>query len=99
MRAASQRRERAGGLVAARDVEQRRQFMPAFLDRERTARMEPAAGGKRGGVGNEPLDRAKPLLLEMQARDRAEQADGVRMLRLGEQARGAAALDHLTGVH
>ena len=38
-------------------------------------------------------------LLEVQAWDRAEQADGVGVLRIGKQALRIAALDHLPGVH
>src|SRR5581483_3022712 len=82
-----------------RDLHERRYLVPAFLNRERAARMEAAAGGQGGGVGHKATNRRESLLLEMQARYRAEQADGVRMLRLGKEPPDAAALDHLAGVH
>src|SRR5687768_1067765 len=81
------------------NVKKWRYFGPAFLDHERTSRMEAAARGGRCGVGDEALDRAQALLLQVKARDRAEQADGIRMLRLGEKSPGSAALDHFARVH
>src|SRR6185503_3160897 len=81
--AASQRRPPAGGEVSCLYFNQGRSFLQTSIHCERTARVEAAAGRHRGSIGHATFDRAEPLLLEVEARDRAEQADGVRVMWLG----------------
>src|SRR5688500_17103185 len=64
----------AGGKVMFFDRKQGGNLAAAFVDRERTSRVESAAVRKSGGVGDEALDRGEALLLEVQARNGAEQA-------------------------
>src|SRR5205823_12560020 len=85
--------------MVLRDLHQRWHLLPAFRNREWAARMEAAARRRRRGVGHEAFDGAQALLLEMQARDRAEQSDGIWVLRLREYALDGAALHHLPRVH
>src|SRR5574339_102365 len=60
---ASQRGAPACGRMVFRNFDQRRDFGPALLDRERTARVKAAAARKRRGIGHDALDRAQALLL------------------------------------
>src|SRR5712664_1555223 len=78
---------------------QRRYLLKALLYGKRTSRMEAAARGHCRGIGHEALDRAEPLLVEVQPGDRAEQPHRIRVLRLGEEPRYGATLDYLPGVH
>src|SRR4029078_11681768 len=89
--AVSQRRPPACCEVAFSYVSEGRRGGKTFLDRETAARMEAAPRWHRRGIGHGAFDRREPLLLEVEARDRAEQADGVGMMRLRGEPRGRAA--------
>ena len=85
--------------MAVAEVEERRVLVPATLDHERAARMETAASHGSEGVGHLALDRGEPILFDVEPGYRAQQADGVRVLRLGEECRHGGALDDAAGVH
>ena len=86
-------------LMARPDVAQRRRLGGAAPVGERAARREAAALGLAVGAGHRALDGREPLAVDVEARDRAQQADRVGVLRIGEQRRDRRALDDLAGVH
>src|SRR5207253_10441388 len=64
------------------------------------ARAELAAGRRPDQRGRRALDRVQALLPRtVEARDRAEQPPGVRMLRVVEEAARVGPLDDAAGVH
>ena len=93
------RRLPAGDAMLGAERTQRRRLGVAAPVGERAARREAAALGLTVGAGHRALDGRQPLALDVEARDRAQQADRVGMLRIGEQGVDRRALDDLAGVH
>src|SRR5512136_2947751 len=94
-----QRRSPAPGQVASAQIEEQLVITLTTRLGEGAARVEAAAGDGRQRIGYLAFDRREALLLQIETRDRAQQPDGVRMLRLGEQRRGTRALDDAPCVH
>ena len=78
---------------------QRRRLGVAAPVGERAARREAAALGLMVGAGHRALDGRQPLALAVEPRDRAQQAERVGLLRLGEQRIDRRSFDDLAGVH
>ena len=85
--------------MAGRDVAQRRRLLPAAPVGERAARREAAALGLVVGARHRALDGGEPRAVDVEPRDRAQQADGVGVLRVGEQVGDVGAFDDLAGIH
>ena len=81
------------------ELAQRRRLGVAAPVGEGAARREAAALGLLVGAGHRALDRRQPLALDVEARDRAQKADRVGVLRIGEQGIDRRLLDDLAGVH
>src|SRR5262249_12799245 len=81
------RRPPAGGEVPRLDFRKRRLGYPAGVDGKGAARMEAAAVGKIERARHHAIDRRQAVLLGVQLRDRAEQSDGIGMLRVSEERR------------
>ena len=88
----------ARGVAGAEDCERRRR-RDADVGDKRTARREAAAGWRIGHVRHHALDGGQMRGAATEPRDRAEQADRVGMLRIGEQLIDRRALDDLAGIH
>src|SRR5450631_70700 len=85
--------------MASADIDDRRLFVPAPIDRKRTARMKPAPVYRCERIGHLAFDRGEPILLDVEPRNGAEQTDRVRVLRLREKVDDIRTLDDATGVH
>ena len=81
------------------ELAQRRRLVVAAPVGERAARREAAALGLVVGAGHRALDGGQPLAIDVEPRDRAQKADRVGMLRIGEQRADRRLLDDLAGVH
>ena len=78
---------------------ERRRRGDADVADERAARGETAAGRRIGHVRHHAFDGGEMRGAAVEPRDRAEQADGVGMLRIGEELVDRRALDDLAGIH
>ena len=87
--------------LAVADLDDRRHHGPAQLVGELAAIDEHAGRQVRADLRQVARDRRqRPLgLAHAAARERAQQPEGVRMLRIGEDGRRVAFLDDLAGVH
>src|SRR5262249_9133030 len=94
-----ERRPPAGRKVPPPDLRKRRLGHTAGVNRKGAARMEAAALGKIERARHYALDRHPAVLLPMQLWDRAEQPDGVGMLRVGEERRDLSTLDDFAGIN
>src|SRR5579884_376331 len=90
----------AGHAMARRYRAQRRVLALAALHRVRTAGYERTALGESDQIRGEPLDGDQPLAPRLvDARHRAQQAEGVGMPWIAEQVLGRRLLDDVAGVH
>ena len=80
-------------------LRERRRLLAALPVGEGAARREAAALGLVVGAGHRALDGRQPLAIDVEPRDRAQKADRVGVLRIGEQGRDRRAFDDLAGVH
>src|SRR5215469_8121653 len=94
-----QRRPPAGREVPRFDLRKRRLGHPASIDGKGAARMETAALGKIERARHYALDRRQAVLPATQLWDRAEQSDGIGMLRVSEECRDLGTLDDFASVH
>src|ERR1044071_3244531 len=85
--------------MAGRDIAQWRRIKPAAPVCERTARREAAAGRLVVGAGYRSFDGGEALAIDVDARDRAEQADRIGMLGIGKKVVDVGALDNAAGIH
>src|SRR5262249_59029470 len=93
------RRPPAGGEVPRLDFRKRRLGHPAGVDGKGAARMEAAALWKSERAWHHAIDRRQAVLLAVQLWDRAEQSDGIGMLRVSEERRDLGTLDDFAGIH
>src|ERR1700754_586805 len=94
-----QRRLGTARPVARTHRDHRRRRLDAYIADKGAARGESAARWERAHVRYHALDGREVRGLAVQARDRAEQADGVGMLWAREQLIHRRALDDLAGIH
>ena len=86
--------------MAGRDLAQVRLLGLAVRVGQRAARAEAAARRQGVGIGHHALDGDQPLVaVAAQPRDRAQEAQRIGMLRVGEQQADRRLLDDAAGIH
>ena len=92
-------RKEAAGAMAGRERIERRHGIGAARSRARATVAKAAAGRPVERRGDRALDRDQPVLLAIEARDRAQQRIGVGVPRRAEQLEHVRGLDDAAGIH